>query len=62
MTVQNEEANVYRRWKHGEISDEEAREFFGDDFERIKQMAQNDTIVEETPDPDADDDSLFFDA
>lgn len=50
----SEKAEVYRRWRGGEVSDEEAKEFFGSDFELVQQLAKNDAIVERTPDPDDD--------
>ncbi len=61
MDESDDIARIYRRWARGGITDEEARELAGDDFDDFEQLTRNDEVVERTPDIDPQDDELFFD-
>ncbi len=55
-------AKIRELYEEDELSERAARELLGeDDFERVQQIIQNDEIVSRTPDPEPDDDNLFFD-
>lgn len=56
----NKTARIYRRWRCGKITDKEARDMVGDEFDDFHRLAANDDIVERTIDPSNDDDDLFF--
>lgn len=51
---------AYRMYKKGHLDASQARELFGDEFEKVERMKRNDEIVENTSDPDPDNDDLFF--
>lgn len=53
------EPEVYDAWRQGEISDEEAREFFGEDWEAVKQMARAQDVLADQPEPEVAEDDLF---
>jgi len=50
----------YEAWRAGELSDEEAREFFADEWESVQKMEQVRKILADQPEPDLDRDDLLF--
>lgn len=53
------EPEVYEAYRSGEISVEEAREFFGSDWEDIRQLSRVEDILRSQPEPDVDDEELY---
>lgn len=53
------EPEVYEAFQSGELSKEEAKEFFGRDWDEVRQLARVESILASQPDPDVADSHLF---
>lgn len=50
---------VYEALREGEITKEEAREFFGGEWEDVEQLERVEKILRTQPEPEADDSELY---
>lgn len=50
---------VYDAWKNGDISDEEARKFFGPEWDDVRTFSEAEDFVASQSEPDIDDQELF---
>ena len=60
MTTEREKVEKYRTWREERVSDEEAREFFEDEWGDVQTMADVQDILAGQPEPDLDRDDLLL--
>lgn len=53
------EPEVYEAYRSGEISVEEACEFFGSEWEDVRQLSRVEGILRSQPEPEVGDDELY---
>jgi len=51
---------AYNAYRNGNLTESEAREFFGDEWEDVLQLEQVESILDSQPDPDTDSEDLFL--
>lgn len=53
-------SEVYSAYRNGNLTEAEAREFFGDEWSEVQQFERVDTILKSQPEPYTDADELFL--
>lgn len=50
---------AYDAYRNGDLSEAEAREFFGDEWEGVRRLERVETILGDQPEPDTDAEDLL---
>lgn len=50
---------VYEALRSGEITEAEARQFFGSEWDDVQQLSNVESILRSQPEPDVDDDQIY---
>ncbi len=58
-TSPNGPREVFNAYREGQISEERAKCYFGEDWEEVKQLDRVENILENQPESDVDDSELF---
>lgn len=53
-------SEAYDAYRNGNLTEAEAREFFGDEWEDVLQLGRVENILDSQPEPDTDHDDLFL--
>lgn len=57
--IKNTKPAVYEAWRNGEITDQQAKNYFGYEREVVKQMKEIEEILSNQEEPDIDDGDLL---
>lgn len=57
--IPNTKPEVYEALRAGDITEEEARRFFGSEWDDVHQLSNVEAILRSQPEPDVDDSELY---
>lgn len=57
--IPNTKPEVYEAFRAGDITEEEAREFFGSEWDDVRQLAKVEGILRSQPEPEVDTNEIY---